>query len=188
MPVRTTMAALLGLGLSLAVAAACGGDANLSGEGGSSAGVSDLPLGRCRGDGDCADASQLCLGPTESIGCGACEAPPDDPCLDDAECKTLGAHFICAPQVCACDPGGGNACTPGCSDDSACPEGHVCGVDNRCEPKPCQGDGDCPVNFACGTDDQVCLRIKCTTDAACDGYCVEGFCAVEAGICSEQPA
>jgi len=197
------MAATLGgVFLATATAAACGGGDggggdNTGGSGGSATGTptgtptglgGGLSEGQCRQDADCGDPGfEFCLSPGESIGCGACQGPPDDPCTSDDACKSLGEHYICEPLVCPCDPSAGDACRPGCTANEDCAVGFVCGSTHRCERQPCQADDDCPAQHGCGQDDQ-CHRNTCTSDADCDGYCVDGACYGEPGLCTEYPA
>jgi hypothetical protein len=101
-------------------------------------------------------------------------------CTTDAECAARGAGMICEPLACSCIDS--RACVPGCTDDTVCAEGTHCDLAAaRCVPTPCPTGTECPTNFACGGG--TCARTTCTTDAACDGYCVLGACYSSAGEC-----
>jgi hypothetical protein len=115
---------------------------------------------------------------------GWCGTPCPDPtssCSSDADC---GTGWICDPKPCCSNA---TACTLGCTDGSQCPlSGEAC-VAGRCAPQICS-DGDlCPTNSTCmfqgGALSGECDPKSCTTDADCNGYCVDGFCEDRLGLC-----
>jgi hypothetical protein len=155
----------------------CGKDDG--GGGGGSGG--DLPTGQCRQTADCSQPGDTCVSPDFDVGCGACQEPlPEELCVDDQECKGEGEPFICAPVQCPCS-GQANTCTPGCTSDDDCPAHLECDATNRCSAKSCGGETDCPANYGCSGGS--CARRSCSSDADCEGYCVDGTCYADPGWC-----
>jgi hypothetical protein len=137
-----------------------------------------LAKGKCRGDGDCDPMrAERCLPPGAHPGCGACRKIPD-PCFADADCKAMGASFICDPAQCAC--GGESECQMGCTKNGDCAFYQYCGPTSRCENAGCKKDADCPANFTCA---QRCTRKACTSDGDCRDWCVLGLCQEMPGSC-----
>jgi hypothetical protein len=102
-----------------------------------------------------------------------------DTCASDADCAAQGAGLICQPGVCVC--AGQMVCVPGCASDNDCALGEQCApTQHRCVPATCARDADCPPDFQCANG---CHRRTCASDAACDGYCVEGQCYASLGTC-----
>ncbi len=134
----------------------------------------------CSAEKPCDGQSGFCTEPGAPRGCGICFRPEEgQECFEDAACAAQEVRSICEPLPCAC--GGERVCVPGCVDDSGCGEGQRCADSGRCVPKPCDGDGGCPDNFSCLPDG--CMRTTCEASAACDGFCVLGYCYAEEGEC-----
>lgn len=148
----------------------------------------DLPPGGCTVEQPCAGPIR-CLPPGVSPGCGACRRPdPSELCQSDSTCKAQGATQICAPGVCLCQPA--TVCVAGCTGPADCPEGTVCGADNRCAPRPCALPDDCPRSFTCQRSDGgagTCARTTCKADRDCPLFCVEGACYDAPGSCTPPP-
>jgi hypothetical protein len=141
--------------------------------------------GCCRSSADCEQSFEMCFAPGQDIGCGACMIPSVT-CQQDTECTAQGANFICTVAPCTCDAST-KSCVAGCAGDAGCGEGLACGPDHRCAPRACSAASPCPTNFDCGTSGG-CVRRTCTTDATCDGACVNGSCFATFGFCSAPPA
>jgi hypothetical protein len=188
---RWTILAFL---LSLASTAACGARPDLGvGAGaatttsttaaGGAGGTGGLASGQCRADTDCPPEDiDECVPPGASPGCGVCDNSPST-CATDADCASHGASFICEAMGCVCM--GQTQCYEGCSSDTACPTGEICGPTHRCQPAPCSASSPCPPNFTCSASS--CQRISCTSDAACQGTCVKGACYATPGTCEPLP-
>jgi hypothetical protein len=96
----------------------------------------------------------------------------------DEECDTEGGQ-ICEPIPCSTIDA--RRCVAGCTGDGDCPTGEVCGAPiKRCFAQPCEGG--CPTDFHC--DESVCARDACVDDADCAGWCVEGVCHEQLGVCT----
>lgn len=133
----------------------------------------------CSSELACEMNGAACASPGSPNGCGACISDPGD-CTTDADCDAQGPSFICEPIACSCT--GETACVQGCVDSSTCGEGTTCDTATaRCVPLACGGATACPLNFTCAASE--CVRISCTQDTECDGYCVEGQCYDERGEC-----
>jgi hypothetical protein len=158
-----------------------GGTGGLGGTGGGTGG--GLGANQCRTDADCPPQSfNECVPPGVFPGCGICDGSPST-CSSDADCAAMGSAWICESVGCVCQ--GQTHCVQGCASDPDCAIGEVCGPTHRCQPKPCHVPSDCPANFACsGTS---CQRLPCTTDAACQGYCVKDSCYAMPGTCEPIP-
>ncbi len=139
----------------------------------------DAPGGDCcHDDDDCAELG--CLGPTESPPCGAPNDEPGDCTIDD-ECDPEASGQICEPI--ACSTIDARRCVPGCTGDDDCRVGEVCGDPvKRCFAQPCDPGNPCPADFHC--DESFCARDVCVDDADCDGWCVEGVCQEQLGVCT----
>lgn len=136
----------------------------------------------CHDDGDCTNIS--CVTPDDPPTCGICQ-PVTSQCATDQQCQSLaagiGAVPICEPIPCACSPA--NQCVPGCAVDADCDEAETCDVARgRCGAQACSVATPCPANFDCTAGS--CARRSCTTDATCDGFCVEGACRAGLGVCT----
>jgi hypothetical protein len=144
--------------------------------------VQDATSSCCERDDDCSSAMfQTCAPAGAAQGCGICTVPTN-PCHADSDCAGSGSNMICTQVACDCD----NAmeCTPGCTAATDCGDGQTCDLStSRCAPTACTGSGAgaCPADFECKRGH--CSRLSCTTDADCDGYCVEGACYSTAGEC-----
>ena len=133
----------------------------------------------CSSELACAPSTGTCEPPGASFGCGACNTDPGN-CTVDADCKPQGATMVCDPIACSC--GGHLACVLGCVGDAGCGEGQTCDLASaRCIARACTGDAGCPSNFRCPA--HTCVRMTCTEDVECDGYCVDGSCFAELGSC-----
>ena len=150
--------------------------------------ILDCPaLACCRGDADCTNIE--CRTPDDPRICGICQVV-DSECTSDAQCQTseagVGAPLICQPIICACDSSA-NRCVPGCSRDEECGAAEACDLlRGRCGPQACSAAAPCPADFDCTAGS--CARRACTTDATCDGFCVESRCRDALGVCSPPPA
>lgn len=88
-------------------------------------------------------------------------------------------------QYCDIEDGAfSGTCRDGCNDAADCADGEACDVENHeCVPEPCTGDADCPEG-RCGADGQ-CVDSECSSERACeltdDGRSQE--CDVETGEC-----
>jgi hypothetical protein len=141
--------------------------------------------GGCRSGDDCSGASggPLCVGPGESLGCGACNNSPAT-CASDADCASAG-NAICVPVPCSCD-GQGTQCVPGCESDDDCAPESQCDGSGHCEARSCVDASGCPAQFDCNGG--ACQRRSCTADGDCaSGYCVNGSCQDELGQCGAPP-
>lgn len=141
-----------------------------------------IALDCCRASGDCDDNGASCQQPGEETCGGQCNPEPDS-CDEDRECQVAGGGplWICEPLPCACEAGA-KVCTEGCDADGDCDEGETCNRGNsRCEPIACGPSTECPPDFDCVGGG--CQRRACTSDAACDGFCVDGHCFGELGVC-----
>lgn len=139
-------------------------------------------LPRCEKSSEC-PSGQFCHAADQSY-C-ACEWT-DSPCNGDGDC---GADEVCHWSECTCEPGNG-ACIPACKSDGDCAPGEAC-EQKHCREKKCGQDVDCPAQFSCvkSFDDRArCQRTTCASDSACDGgYCVDGQCYANAGMCTWLP-
>jgi hypothetical protein len=104
-------------------------------------------------------------------------------CNVDNDCAEAGPEsLICENYI--CPSGMGRSCFAGCTDAQCGPTdqtGLVCAANHRCQAKSCQQPTDCPTNFDCNTG--FCQRRACTSDAVCQGYCVNKKCASALGTC-----
>jgi hypothetical protein len=144
----------------------------------------------CTTDADCAP-NGTCVRTVE--GCPQCEhrecvyPPPactqsPDNCGPIARCQADGS---CAPLL--------------CDDGYECPEGSRCKVDSAranehgCEKIPCDDGWSCEENTRCTAPEDPashgCAPLTCSSDADCDcGFCVNGLCQSNLGMCSYPPA
>lgn len=169
---------------------ACGDDSPTGGAGGGTAGGSDaggqnaggggvggsLDAGQCRTSDDC-DEFNECTPAGVSFCGGAPECAFPTVCATDNECDGTD---VCEPEACC----GESTCRPACMANS-CGDGQDCAADGRCAARPCPGGDECGTNAVCGAGD-LCERAPCASDSECDGYCVDGFCYGEPGVCNEQ--
>jgi len=118
---------------------------------------------------------------------GQCQYPPPkctqnpDSCGSDRRCASDGT---CVPLLC----NAGFSCPTGsrCAIDSTRSDGH------GCELIPCTDGWTCDTNTRCTAPSDSashgCTVLTCTADSDCDcGYCVNGGCLANLGICT-QPA
>lgn len=182
---RTTTAVLLGAGMTLALAAGCGGDEE------------QAPTGECEESGisqacACAEGGtgvQLCLDDLSWGECQNCPAPtvdagdttPDTPivdgCLSDDEC---GAYQCVG--LSQSEPG---ECGTSCRIDRECNDGYECeaGVCIEAEPAGCTEDSECG-GYRCDTEAGLCFT-SCTDGSECN----EGFeCDAASSSCSPPPS
>ncbi len=156
--------------------------------GGSSSG--GPPDGSCRGDADCdAGMAEFCFAPDE-VNCGDCQVP-GVPCDAQMLCEP---GFACVPFVapCACEPGAMECVAVlGCLMDADCMDDALFCSDKVCAPKTCDGQMiACPELFDCVAEapGDHCQRRMCSDDGDCGGgFCVEGRCFAEFGMC-QPPA
>jgi hypothetical protein len=143
----------------------------------------------CEANGDCTAVGGTCQSPGEPGGCGICNPTPSQ-CTTDSDCQgtaqVVGVGvLICQPVACACTAA--SSCVPGCTGDPDCGLGETCDlIGGRCHPRACSGTAPCPPDFDCGVNG--CVRRTCTSDATCDGFCVEGVCRDQLGQCVGVPA
>ena len=116
----------------------------------------------CEADTDCPSDRPHCYGNNGVAACGECRTTAD-----------------CARGVC-----NSGACTPQCTTNASCGEAMECTAEQRCQALSCQSDADCPINRACTNGH--CSRRGCTTDAMCQGACVNGGCYESLGRCYVQ--
>jgi hypothetical protein len=135
----------------------------------------------CHKPADCPTLSERCVEPGDFIGCGACQIPLAS-CTSDGMCVSgPDSPMICDVAPCTCN--GAKTCIAGCKGPSDCKAGQICGLDHRCEAMPCGGPTDCPPQFTCGATGD-CARKTCSTDPECPGgYCVNGGCYAQLGMC-----
>jgi len=108
---------------------------------------------------------------------------------------TVVRSLAIALALAACGHGAGMATTDGCTGSECCRGDADCtmpfercyapGADvgcGACMPPehPCQHDADCA--------NTACTRRRCTTDAPCQGACVDGQCYTMFGCCAPPPA
>ncbi|HET7544229.1 MAG TPA: hypothetical protein VFK05_30370 [Polyangiaceae bacterium] len=113
----------------------------------------------CAADSDCPSERPYCQGSYGVTACVACRTTTD-----------------CASGVCA-----SGVCVSQCTANAQCGEAMECSSAQRCQPLSCQSDADCPTNRACTNG--YCSRRACTSDAVCQGACVNGGCYDSLGRC-----
>jgi hypothetical protein len=203
---RTGGTTVTGGATSSGAATASGGSGGKGGAGGSggatSTGSPDASAEKppaiwgtpCSSQDDCEPSPGLyltCHTPGESSGCGACRAGPGD-CSSDTDCVRDGGSttgtMICELQTsgaCLCDPV--KFCVVGCRTNADCGPGQACNQFNSCQNTCVPGDGTCPANSSCGANG-FCQQKSCTSDSACSGFCVNGWCYQTRGTCLPVPA
>lgn len=142
----------------------------------------------CRMDSDCCGPGQGCIAPGEIL-CGgpACPPPtnecgPQNPCgvgqqcvNEDACCTGANASFHCV-----------TACTA-----ASCSAGEVCNADAGCVPALCTEGFKCPADATCNPDagdEHGCVLTSCAGDPDCPGgFCVDGSCQSQLGVCQSLP-
>ena len=117
-----------------------------------------------------------CYGPEKAKLCVP-DGCPSNSCNADIDCQTMSDNAVCESTS------GIRRCLPSCNDSARCEDHQICENNGHCENKACDNDSDCPVNFACLS--ASCQRRFCSTDDACDGYCVLGSCYDVPGSCSD---
>lgn len=139
----------------------------------------------CNGQADCNPSNTLrCVGPEAGVQCGICDRTPGS-CTTDAACDPAGTARICELILCSCIDQ--RECVPGCAGAAPCGDGLVCDVPtSRCVPLTCGAAAPCPDNFDCAAGS--CTRRACTSDAQCDGFCVDGACFDALGTCMPPAA
>lgn len=148
----------------------------------SSSGGGMLGMGECRTTADCVEPNAgFCRSPDAPQLCGICFEPPN-PCTTDTECAMQDPTTICNPPACSC---GASECMPGCMSDTDCKDWEHCSPGHRCVPDACATKADCPLNFKCEAG--ACARQDCTSDASCNGFCVNNQCYDMAGHCMLPP-
>ncbi len=151
----------------------------------------DSTVLQCKGDQDC-DAGGTCV--TTRSGCPQCPhsachypAPPctqsPDSCAPTARCQADGG--ICVALLCTQGYG--------CGADDRCAVGNPAADVHGCAPAPCNDGWTCPPNTRCTAPsapvDHGCTLLPCTSDGDCDcGFCVNGTCGSNLGVCSSPPA
>ena len=147
--------------------------------------------GNCTLDADCqASAGGKCI---KSIsGCPQCESRncqyPPPPCTKSPD--SCGTGNVCQDN--------GSCALRLCSDGFACPPEMPCKVGapaadgHGCQPMPCNQGWVCGSNERCTTPgnpvNHGCTPLTCKTDQECDcGFCVEGQCRTNLGMCSSPP-
>lgn len=146
----------------------------------------------CRSSDDCQPPQDLCLAPGEHPPCPICINDVDNPCTTDADCAALGETYICEEIGAGSCPAPCNEplseCRGGCADDEDCDTGETC-AEHHCIATPCGDDLECPLHFSCIPAQQSCQRRSCSQDGDCgNGFCVEGECYEDLGVCSAIPA
>ena len=113
--------------------------------------------------------------------CIRVHGPPDD--YDYQACVECTSTTDCADGVCSKT---NLTCVPQCEAPSDCPDpANPCSSHLRCEPQDCVDSSTCPSHTTCRSGQ--CLRIPCSSDADCtDGFCVNGGCYEDLGICASQ--
>jgi hypothetical protein len=150
----------------------------------------DSTVLQCKGTQDC-DAGGTCV--TTTSGCpqcphSGCHYPPP-PCTQSPD--------NCGPSA-RCQPDGGTCvallCTQGyaCSADDRCSVGNPAADAHGCAPAPCNDGWTCAPNTRCTAPsapvNHGCTPLPCTNDRDCDcGFCVNGACASNLGLCSSPP-
>jgi hypothetical protein len=158
-----------------------GGSAGTGGAGGGAGAANDAGTG-CRADTDC-PAMKYCAS-NQPGGITYCSTKVNEiRCNVDNDCAEAGPEsLICENYI--CPSGMGRSCFAGCTDAQCGPTdqtGLVCAANHRCQAKSCQQPTDCPTNFDCNAG--FCQRRACTSDAMCQGYCVNKKCANALGTC-----
>jgi hypothetical protein len=138
-----------------------------------------LPEGSCRTQADCDDIGQCdSPGAVQCGGATGCVLNGME-CADDPACGgTPQSPMICVPDPCC----GLSLCQPGCLTDMDCGPAQRCGADARCAAASCDAMAVCPAGYTCV--DKTCAPTPCTSDAMCEGYCVNGACSAVLGSCS----
>jgi hypothetical protein len=146
---------------------------------------------QCTRSQDC-DAGGTCV--TTTSGCPQCSQSacqyPAPPCTQSPD--------NCGPSA-RCQPDGGICvallCTQGysCSADYRCAVGNSAADAYGCEPIPCNDGWTCATNTRCTSAstpvNHGCTALPCKSDGDCDcGYCVNGTCGSNLGVCSSPPA
>lgn len=133
----------------------------------------------CSKQSDCS-SSESCDSEVQPVNrCGNCDSAPGD-CVNDSDCSPASTGRVCQPIQCACL--NTKLCVPGCTKDSECDSSRTCNVSShRCEPAACSATQPCVANFDCVLGH--CARRTCTSDAVCDGFCVDNLCAASRGVC-----
>ncbi len=111
----------------------------------------------------------------------ACTQSPDN-CGDTARCQADGR---CAPLLCD----DGYTCLAG----TRCAKGSARANEHGCEPIPCDDGWTCTENTRCTSPvdpwSHGCTALACQADTECDcGYCVNGVCQSNLGMCSHPPS
>ena len=148
----------------------------------------------CAQDSDCPSSAPVCGQVNELFVPGAMSFRVCNVCAMDSDCPSERPHCQASYGIAACvaclttaDCQSGTCsngtCTPVCSPTQSCGVARQCNAQQRCEALSCQSDADCPTNFNCSGGH--CAQRSCTSDAVCDGNCVNGFCYESLGTCYE---
>jgi hypothetical protein len=146
-----------------------------------SASTPDLTASGCRTQTDCPQGQALwCIAPHAHL-CGGPACPLLPRCDSDESCRAdAGSNMVCDDTPCC----GGPTCIRGCDSAADCLDGQRCTGTHHCVPIPC---GSCPMHFVCG-ESGACERQPCNIDEDCGtGYCVDGACYDELGMCGGLP-
>ena len=151
----------------------------------------DSTVLKCKGTQDC-DAGGTCV--TTKAGCPQCPHSacqyPVPPCTQSPDSCSPWGH---------CQPDGGTCvallCTQGygCIGEDRCAVGNPAADEHGCAPIPCNDGWTCAPNTRCTAPsapvNHGCTVLPCTSDSDCDcGFCVNGTCGSNLGVCQSPPA